>query len=216
MREPEQAKESRPGLEQVNKLLTDLYIPLAEVRRDIPWPNGEGRENDAEHSYSLAVIGAALGERYGMNPGKIALYALMHDVPERYSGDTSIWDDDGRKTKHQRETDASSTVTINFQETPIIATTLYSYQMQIDEEAQFVYALDKLLATMMVVNDNGRNWKEHGLTFEEYATRTHERLRPKIATHPLVLKWYDELWQEIETRKEELFVSPVEKVPAII
>lgn len=216
MRKSERAGESSPGLEQVSKLLTDLYIPLAEVQRDIPWPNGETTENDAEHSYSLALIGSALGERHGMNPGLIALYALMHDIHERYAGDTSFWDDNGRKTKHQRETEASSIVIINFQETPIIASILSAYQMQIDEESQFVYALDKLLATMMVVNDNGRNWKNRGLTFEEYASRAHEKLRSQIATHPLVLKWYDELWREIEARKEVLFVSTiVEEVPTI-
>ena len=215
MMEFKQSSKPAVGLEQVKYLLTDLYIPLAEVERDIPWPNGEGLENDAEHSFSLTVIGATLGERYGMNPGKIALYALMHDVPERYAGDTAFFDDDRRKTKKQREAEASSTVTINFQETPIIASTLRAYQMQIDDEARFVYALDKLLATMMVVDDNGRNWKENGLTFKGYAARANERLRPKIAAHPLVLKWYDELWQEIEARKEELFVSPVEEVPAI-
>lgn len=215
MESPERTGESSPGLKQVKELLTNLYIPLAEVQRDIPWPNGEGTENDAEHSYSLAVIGAALGERYGMNPGKIALYALMHDAPERYAGDTSFWDDDRRKTKKQREAEATLTVATNFQETPIIASTLRAYQLQIDEEARFVYALDKLLATMMVLADNGRNWKEKGLAFEEYSATADERLRPKIAAHPLVLKWYDELWQEIEARKEGLFVSSVKEVPVI-
>ena len=206
------------GLGQVEYLLTNLYIPLAEVEREIPWPKGERFENDAEHSFSLAIIGASLGEKYGLNPSKIALYASFHDIHEHISGDTSLLDDEGRQTKKQREAEAIKTLEVNFQSTPLVATALKAYESQIDEESRFVYALDKLLATMMVVQDGGRIWKKHGLTFEDYAQKFGESQRLKIAAHPLVLGWYEEFWKKIEARKDELFVpSDVElKKPTVV
>ncbi len=78
-------------LEDVTHLVHSAYVPFAEIERAIPWPYSEGRaENDAEHSYSLTLVGMALGEKLGLDPGKITYYATVHDLPELYAGDTSV------------------------------------------------------------------------------------------------------------------------------
>ena len=63
------------------------------------------RENDAEHSFSLAIAAAVLAE-YSNEPvdvAKVMKMVLVHDAVEIYAGDTYCYDDEGAKTKEARE-----------------------------------------------------------------------------------------------------------------
>ncbi len=74
------------GFDETRFLITEAYLPFADVDRVIPWPGQEGRlENDAEHSFSLAFVASLLGRQLGLDPAKIALYATFHDFVERYA-----------------------------------------------------------------------------------------------------------------------------------
>lgn len=199
------SSEQAVGLNTVDKLVTEIYIPLTEVERMILWPNGERQENDSEHSYSLALIGAALAERLGLDPAKVSLYAVFHDVKERWALDTPVFDPILNGTKHEREQAALAHIEINFQETPIIASVIRAYEEQVDEEAVFVYALDKLLATYMIFLEGGSVWKSHGYTYEIYMQKAAE-LRQKVAAHPVVLEWYDQLMTLVAEKKGALFL----------
>lgn len=59
------------------------------------------RENDAEHSFSLAIAAAVLSE-YSNEPVdvlKVIKMVLVHDAVEIYAGDTYCYDEEGTKTK---------------------------------------------------------------------------------------------------------------------
>lgn len=196
---------SKDGLRAVQYLATEGYIPFAEIERAIRWPGNALRfENDAEHSHSLAFVGAALGTELGLDAAKIALYATYHDFPERYAGDTSVWDKEGRTTKAEREEQAIERIEELFKHTPSLAITIRAYEAKEDEEARFVYALDKMFATLLIVEGKGAAWKKLGITYEQHLEKVAEE-RPKVAVHPTVLVWYEALLTEISVRKDELF-----------
>ncbi|MBQ8597605.1 MAG: HD domain-containing protein, partial [Lachnospiraceae bacterium] len=77
-----------------------------------PMPDGSNiteayprRENDAEHSYSLALFTAILAE-YSNEPIdvlKTMKMVLVHDIVEIDAGDTYCYDDAGNTTKAERE-----------------------------------------------------------------------------------------------------------------
>ncbi|MBS3057272.1 MAG: HD domain-containing protein [Candidatus Diapherotrites archaeon] len=46
-------------------------------------------ESVAEHSFRLAVMAFALAPRFGLDAEKCAVLALIHDLPEAYTGDIS-------------------------------------------------------------------------------------------------------------------------------
>jgi putative hydrolase of HD superfamily len=192
-------------IDYIRKLVHEAYIPFAEEERSIAWPNNtERRENDAEHSYSLALIGMALGEQLGMDPAKIAYYATIHDLPELYAGDTSVWDDRGRETKIEREAAATEKIGIVFSETPVLKRAIEEYEEQADEESRFVYALDKLLAVIMIVEKDGYFWKSEGISFEEHREKAVDMMK-KVSAHPIVLQWYQELLDYIVEHRQQLF-----------
>lgn len=189
----------------VQFLAEHAYIPFAEIKRAIPWPSSkvDRRENDAEHSYSLALIGATLAEPIGLDPAKVTLYATVHDFVERYAGDTSVWDKEGLETKEQREAEALEFIRANYPET--LSNAIEDYDNFVDEESKFVYALDKLIPTIMIVADNGRFWKENGISYTMFLERAQSVTAQKVSVYPVVSLWHQELVDHVTAHKHRLF-----------
>ena len=199
----------------IEHLIREAYVPFANIERALPWPGtNEGItdataprfENDAEHSFALSFVGAAMAEELGLDPGKIALYATYHDFVERYAGDTSAWDDAGLKTKQAREEQALQQIKTEFKNTPKIAQVIEAYEAQADEEARFVYSLDKFVSLILIYVSGGLFWQHEGITFEQHLAKVDE-IRPKIAKHPVVLQWYDDALAALAARKGEFFAG---------
>ena len=67
--------------------------------------DGSRRENDAEHSWHIAVM-ALLFSEYAIEPVDVARaikMCVVHDLIEIYAGDTFAYDPVGNKDKEQRE-----------------------------------------------------------------------------------------------------------------
>ena len=67
------------------------------------------RENDAEHSWHLAVCAMVLSEYApeGADIGRTVQMVTVHDLVEIYAGDTFAYDEQGNATKQQREAEAA-------------------------------------------------------------------------------------------------------------
>lgn len=198
-----------PTLQDVTDLVEHGYVPFADIQRAIPWPtNPEHRaENDAEHSFSIALIACAVAERLGLDVGKVCQLATAHDFVEVFAGDVSVWDDAGRVDKAAREAAAHDRIKAQWSHFPWLAQTIEEYERLDTPEACLVYALDKFLATLMIFQGDGFFWKNNGITFADHLRKV-EEVRPRIARHPVVLGWYDELLNEIAARRHDLFAPP--------
>lgn len=67
------------------------------------------RENDAEHSWHIAVM-AMLFQDYAtekIDTGRVAKMCVVHDLVEIYAGDTFAFDIEGNSSKEQREKEAA-------------------------------------------------------------------------------------------------------------
>ena len=68
--------------------------------------SGNGRnENDAEHSWYMAIMAYLLQEYANekVDIAKVMLMCLMHDIVEIDAGDTFAYDENGLKTQKERE-----------------------------------------------------------------------------------------------------------------
>ena len=67
------------------------------------------RENDAEHSWHLAVCAMTLFEYApdGADLGRTVQMVTVHDLVEIYAGDTFAYDEQGKATKQKRENEAA-------------------------------------------------------------------------------------------------------------
>lgn len=179
-----------------------LMLRLQEVIRAIHVPGRDTKENDVEHSYQLAMMAWYLNTsgRLGYNVDNLVRYALVHDLAEAYAGDVSALDLKARIGKREREEAAIQRIREEFPAAEEIIAAVERYENLSDEEARFVYALDKLMPMVTVYLADGRTWHEEGQDFE----LIHHCQGPKIAISAPV----DQLYQQLKTiflRQPQLF-----------
>lgn len=81
--------------------------------RHTPKPDG-GFENDAEHSWSVALtcmlVATRIEEELGVKVDQLKMLrmAIVHDIAEIITGDTKTWDDIARVDKEEKERAAVS------------------------------------------------------------------------------------------------------------
>ncbi len=78
---------------------------VKKIIRQTPLSDASRKENDAEHSWHIALM-AYLLQEYVEEPvevSKVMLMVLIHDLVEIDAGDTYAYDEEGAKTKDERE-----------------------------------------------------------------------------------------------------------------
>ncbi len=161
-------------------------------------------ENDAEHSYQLALVGWYLVSTYKLplNADLVVKYGLIHDLVEVYAGDTYAFDKDPsvHASKVQREQEALRKLQIEFPEFNELTDLISAYEKHEDEESRFIYALDKVVAPINIYLDGGGLWKVKKVTFQEMLDNKTE----KVAAHPEVKKYFEQLVKLLE-QEQHLF-----------
>ena len=125
------------------------------------------RENDAEHSFSLAIAAAVLAE-YSNEPvevAKVMKMVLVHDAVEIYAGDTYCYDDEGAKTKEAREKAAAEKVfgTLPEEQAAEYRALWDEFERNDTPEARFSNAMDRIQPLLLNYSREGYSWKEHGV-----------------------------------------------------
>ncbi len=163
-------------------------------------------ENDAEHSYQVAITAWYLNEVHQLrfSTEKLLKYALAHDLVEAYAGDTSIHDKDAHAGKHEREAKALQQIIAMFPGCVDIHETIKAYERREDGESKFVYALDKLLPMINAYLDNGRSWHINNASYNEIQ----DYKLPKVTIDPTIEKLYSELTTLLEEKANILFPRP--------
>lgn len=186
----------------------DLLNSFRLTRRKLLCKGSDIEENDSEHSYQLAML-----SWYFLNKAKLPLdqnkvirFALVHDFPEVYAGDTPVFGpgSETRETKHTREAAAIERLEQEWEEKfPEFIAAIKEYESKESEEAKFVYALDKVIAPMNIFLDGGRNWKRFEVTLEVHNAEK----RPKVEGHQTVADLLEE-FIVLATEHKHLFHEP--------
>jgi 5'-deoxynucleotidase YfbR-like HD superfamily hydrolase len=196
---------TRPTFSDIQKLFRELVIPFYEIERDLPLPIQDHRnENDAEHSWTLALGVCALAPRVDpdIDVGRACMLAVVHDMVEIYAGDTSVWAPLAEHdTKQAREEEALSTLKKKFPMFPTITDLIEEYEGKKTLESQFVWALDKFLALLVLYEDAGYYYLTNKRTWTQF-TKQHITHRKKAHAHTEVGKYYDELYAAFEAHPE--------------
>jgi 5'-deoxynucleotidase YfbR-like HD superfamily hydrolase len=116
---------------------------------------GERRENDAEHSFMLALIAPEVAAivRPELDRGLIAQFATVHDLVELETGDVATFGltEEELQLKEAREQEALESVLSKLPSHT--ASILRRYEAQEEPEARFVRLLEKSLP--LIVNSSG-------------------------------------------------------------
>ena len=184
-----------------------LLNKFRNVERMILIKGSDRKENDSEHSYSLAMLAWYVTTTYNLpfDKEKILKYALVHDLVEVYAGDTYAYTEDKAllDSKEQREKEAAERLKKEFPEFEELHKLIHEYEKKSDEESKFIYALDKIEPMLYIYLDNGRLWKKRNITLRMII----EHKTEKISVSPTIKKIYNELLKLLEKDKNILFNS---------
>ena len=174
-----------------------------QIKRLVYVNNENRNENDMEHSYQLALLSWYLisTQKLSYNIDLVIKYSLIHDIVETYAGDTYFESSQNLKdTKEERETKALNQIVNEFPEFSDLTDLIKMYESKTDDEARFVYALDKMIPVLNIYLDKGRSWKRDNVTFE--MIRNKDR---KIVLNEDVMKIWIEFMKLVEEEKTNLF-----------
>lgn len=136
----------------------------------------ERNENDAEHSWHLAVMAMLLAEYFDneeLDILKVIKLVLIHDLVEIYAGDTFCYDDKEHENKEEREKEAAKRLFSILPEDQAreFEELWNEFEESQTPEARFAACLDRLQPLILNYNTNGHTWKKPGVTSEKVLRR---------------------------------------------
>lgn len=137
---------------------TRLAFALGRTMRATRYPDAVEPESVTDHSVMLALVAADLATKLGdLDPSKVMAFAVVHDLPEAYCGDTDTLlglDEAGKQAKADREARATQRIRTELGPGSWIADLLRRYEAQAEPEARFVRYVDKVLPKFtQILND---------------------------------------------------------------
>lgn len=188
--------------EKINQLLrfTAEVDKMTGISRRTMLLNKSRRENDAEHSWHIALM-AMLFKDYapeGCDVARAVQMCIVHDLVEIYAGDTFAYDVSANLGKEERENAAADRL---FGELPEHLGKQFrllweEFDKMETPDAKYAAAMDRLQPFLHNTLTDGQTWKE-GKPSVEMVGR---RLGPALETIPEIKGWYD---ANIERAKKE-------------
>lgn len=143
-------------IDKVKNIFRQTY--LADANR---------KENDAEHSWHLAISTFLLKEhvKEEVDLLKTILMVLIHDLVEIDAGDTYAYDDAGAIDKREREEKGAERI---FGMLPEDQGTYFrelweEFETYESADAKFAHLLDNFQPLLLNDASNGKSWEEHGV-----------------------------------------------------
>ncbi|HHY65579.1 MAG TPA: HD domain-containing protein [Clostridiaceae bacterium] len=149
---------------------------LKNIYRMTKIHDGTRRENDAEHSWHIALMAFLLSE-YARDPGidilKVMKMCIVHDLVEIDAGDTFCYDAQANLDKQEREQKAADRIFGMLPEDQGMELRALWEEFDAMEtpEAKYAAAMDRLQPVLMNFLNKGGTWKEHNISKEQVVNR---------------------------------------------
>jgi putative hydrolase of HD superfamily len=186
----------------INKrLLKDIEFiveldKMKSILRQTSLINEDRREDDAEHSWHIAIMAMVLEEYSNekIDICKVIKMLLIHDLVEIYAGDTFCYDKKGNEDKIEREIKAAERIFGILEEDKAKEFRALWDEFEKGEtaEALFAASMDRLQPMLNNYNNNGGTWRKFNVAKDDI----YKRIAP-------VRKTSDELWNFVENMIED-------------
>ncbi len=179
-------------IKEIDKMKNILRMTLVS--------ESERRENDAEHSWHLAMM-AMLLEEYSDKPVNIShvlKMTLVHDLVEIYAGDTFAYDIEGNKDKEERENKAAEKLfsMLPDDQKDLIMSLWKEFDALETDDSLFANAMDRFQPFLSNVMTSGHTWKIGKVTKEKILSRMDPIRIATPALWPYILDTVEQLHQK--------------------
>lgn len=162
-------------MEKLSRLLMQMEFiqeidKLKYIQRKTKLFNSERHENDAEHSWHLAMMVMVLAE-YANEPVdvlKVLKMVLIHDIVEIDAGDTFLYDTTKNHTNTEEELIAAHRIFGLLPEdmTKDFIAIWMEFEDGKTSEAKFAKAMDRLEPILQNISNQGGTWTEFSVSFD--------------------------------------------------
>ena len=190
---------------QLNQLLSQLEFikeidRLKYIQRKTKLFNSDRHENDAEHSWHLAMMVLVLAEHSNVPVDilKVLKMVLIHDIVEIDAGDTFLYDTSKSHVNTEEELVAAERI---FGILPANQAREYiaiwqEFEEGQSNEAKFAKAIDRLEPLLQNLSNNGGTWAEFNVSYDTVISKAN------------VINYGSErLWQYLENEINNAFAK---------
>lgn len=153
--------------------------------------HSDRNENDAEHSWHLALMAMVLAEHSNVPVDllRVIKMLLIHDIVEIDAGDTFIYDSRKNHDNTLEERVAAQRIfgLLPEPQAEELITIWEEFEAQETNEAKFARAMDRLEPLLQNTSNNGGTWAEFGVTYDQV-----------IAKKQVMARGSDTIWQYAE------------------
>ncbi len=132
-------------------------------------------ENDAEHSWHMAIMAYLLKEYSNdeINIAKVMVMCLIHDIVEIDAGDTYAYDEAELSSQKSREDEAKERIfsILPKEQKEDLISLFDEFEKNESAEARFAHAMDNLQPLILNNSNDGGDWRDHNVTSEQIYKR---------------------------------------------
>lgn len=166
------------------------------IQRKTKLFNSNRNENDAEHSWHLAMMALVLSDYSNeeIDLSKVLKMVLIHDIVEIDSGDVFIYDENKNHKNSDKELKAAHRIfgILPEEQAKEFIEIWTEFEEGISNEAKFARSLDRLQPLLQNTSNDGGTWKEFQINYQ------------KVYDKKIVIKnGSTELWNFAENLLEE-------------
>ncbi|WP_318347556.1 HD domain-containing protein [Aquipluma nitroreducens] len=144
---------------------------LKYIQRKTKLFNSDRPENDAEHSWHLAMMTIVLAE-HSDNPIdvlKVLKMVLIHDIVEIDAGDTFIYDSTKSHTNTDEELIGAKRIfgLLPTEQAEEFIAIWKEFEESVTDEAKFAKSMDRFEPLLQNTSNNGGTWREFNVPYQK-------------------------------------------------
>ncbi|MBC8006122.1 MAG: HD domain-containing protein [Verrucomicrobia bacterium] len=141
------------------------------IQRKTKLFNSDRPENDAEHSWHLAMMTIVLAEHADkpIDVLKVLKMVLIHDIVEIDAGDIFIYDSTKNHTNTEEELIAAKRIfgLLPAEQAEEFIALWKEFEEEITDEAKFAKSMDRFEPLLQNTSNNGGTWKEFNVPYQK-------------------------------------------------
>ncbi len=144
---------------------------LKYIQRKTRLFNSDRHENDAEHSWHLAMMALVLAEHANkpIDLLKVVKMVLIHDIVEIDAGDTFIYDTNKNHTNTDEELIAAKRIfgLLPPEQSEELIAVWQEFEEGATDEAKFARSMDRFEPLLQNTSNNGGTWIEFNVPYQK-------------------------------------------------
>ncbi|WP_316821554.1 HD domain-containing protein [Pedobacter gandavensis] len=149
---------------------------LKYIQRKTRLFNSMRHENDAEHSWHLAMMALVLSEHANEKVDilKVVKMLLIHDIVEIDSGDVFLYDQNANHDNRVEEQEAAKRIfgLLPDQQAEEFISLWEEFEAGISAESKFAKSIDRLEPVLQNVSNEGGTWSEFDVKYDTVFQKT--------------------------------------------